>query len=661
MGSVKFWDSLSVKSLEVPQAIKDYYANPPASDVKPLRIRIAATHAGKITRNNGFYLPHKMKAGAPSFTAQFNKPVQVHHDSERDPIGRIISARYIDTSGVVKDTWSARKPKDKERKLDLTFLDAFVDGRLTDTETIEVAKKYFIQDVRVSDDPDYQGLGYIEIIADIVDPDAIVRILDGRYLTGSTAATTNHAYCSVCKQDWADDGKCEHRPGQMYDEVKCVLIAGDLAYDEYSFVNKPADRHSRVIEINVNGIQDFVRVGPEAEILDNEVVLMVDAHQSEEEQKMSEQVTTGAEPAKVETPPAPEKSPLQILFGDAYEEIVGPDPEGQKYAEMFLVLLESTEETQREVVTQEIKDAVLSAAARKKLPASVFCGPNRSYPVHDCAHAKAAMAYAKKYNESSSILACIRRKASRLGCPFKEGDAVQTPQDLFGQFVVEYFDAYSDEELIQLKNGVLASIKERKLPCPVMDAAEKVAQLEKALAAKPVDPTPVPDGNLDAARKEIASLHTDVENLTAAVAKAAGETRDANCKHIVTLRTLGGETVDFQKICDELKDKSSDEVVGILKDLTDKVDTKKIAGNLNSGLSNNPTEKVADPTVVQDNLNQDAKANATQQIDEALWAKVRYRWLQIRQARGQEAADKFLQDCKVDGLIPVEWPVKEQA
>ena len=99
---VKFWDSLSVKPLEVPQAVKDYYANPPATNVKPLRVRIAATHAGKITRNNGFYLPHKMQAGAATFTAQFPKPVQVHHDAERDPVGRVIAARYVDLSGRLK-------------------------------------------------------------------------------------------------------------------------------------------------------------------------------------------------------------------------------------------------------------------------------------------------------------------------------------------------------------------------------------------------------------------------------------------------------------------------------------------------------------------------------------------------------------------------------
>src|SRR3990167_11032116 len=54
-----------------------------------LLVRIAATHAGIITRNNGFYLPDRMKKGATSFTANYGKPVQIHHNQDADPVGRI--------------------------------------------------------------------------------------------------------------------------------------------------------------------------------------------------------------------------------------------------------------------------------------------------------------------------------------------------------------------------------------------------------------------------------------------------------------------------------------------------------------------------------------------------------------------------------------------
>lgn len=646
---VKFWDSLSVKPLEVPQAVKDYYANPPATNVKPLRVRIAATHAGKITRNNGFYLPHKMQAGAATFTAQFPKPVQVHHDAERDPVGRVIAARYVDLSGQVKDSWKAKKLTDSV--FDSKLFDSFIAGTLPYKELLDVANKYFIQDAKL-DDPDYEGLGYIEIIADITDPDAIQKVVDGRYMTGSTGAATNQAVCSVCKQDWAADGKCEHRPGQLYDGVKCVLIAGDLFYDEYSFVNKPADRHSRVIEVNINGVQDFVTLDPETVITDNEVIMMVDAtSQSEEEQKMADE---NKEEPKVET------TPLRDLFGEAYDEVIGTEPEGQVYGEMFLAWLESVSEAEKEEVRKQIVDATLTAAARKKLPKSVFCKPPDGYPVHDCAHAKAAMAYAKKYNEASSVVACIRRKASRLGCPFKEGDSVKT-EDMFGQFIVDYFDTYNDDELLQMRNGLMATIKERKLPCPMEDALAKIAQLEKAMPAPPAEDNTKTQENLDTARKEIESLHADVENLNAAVMEFHAKQRDALCSHIQTLRSISGEAIDFKQVCDELKEKGNDEVGGILKDLIDKVDTAKIAGTLNSGLSNNPTGTVADPTLVVDNLNKDKKVEGTVQVTQEMKNQIRLNWLQVRRHHGQEAADKFLADCVAKGIIPADWPVKEQS
>ena len=62
--------------------------------------------------------------------------------------------------------------------------------------------------------------------------------------------------------------------------------------------------------------------------------------------------------------------------------------------------------------------AVLSAAARKRLPASVFAGPDRSYPVPDKAHARVALGRAtqmrKRGKLSSAAASRIRAKAKRI-------------------------------------------------------------------------------------------------------------------------------------------------------------------------------------------------------------------------------------------------------
>lgn len=69
----------------------------------------------------------------------------------------------------------------------------------------------------------------------------------------------------------------------------------------------------------------------------------------------------------------------------------------------------------------EVIGKKLTTKTRKALPAGVFCGPGRSFPVHDCVHVRAAKVYLKRSKFSGAtqakIAACINRKAKALGCP----------------------------------------------------------------------------------------------------------------------------------------------------------------------------------------------------------------------------------------------------
>ena len=62
----------------------------------------------------------------------------------------------------------------------------------------------------------------------------------------------------------------------------------------------------------------------------------------------------------------------------------------------------------------------LTTKDRQKLRKSVFCGPNRSFPVPDCKHVAVAKAYLNRSKFSKStkqkIAACINRRAKQLGC-----------------------------------------------------------------------------------------------------------------------------------------------------------------------------------------------------------------------------------------------------
>lgn len=81
--------------------------------------------------------------------------------------------------------------------------------------------------------------------------------------------------------------------------------------------------------------------------------------------------------------------------------------------------------TIEEWTRKQFEDAKLSSEKRKKLKSSTFCGPDRSFPVPDCAHVTAArrlIGRAKGLSESQkkSIMSCVNGKAKKLGCDKKK-------------------------------------------------------------------------------------------------------------------------------------------------------------------------------------------------------------------------------------------------
>ena len=174
---------------------------------------ISATHSGTLI-NNRVYPPKSMKKGIKSWTTPYKKPVLVNHNEENDPIGRVIKARYLKTpKGMETDEY---KPI-----------------------------------LKASD-----GYGYIDLVVKVTDQAAIEKIMDGRYQTVSVRMSTDHAYCSVCDTDWANDGPCEHTPGKKYEDGLAYITTGDLTYREVSFVNIPADEYARVEGLTFGSKQD---------------------------------------------------------------------------------------------------------------------------------------------------------------------------------------------------------------------------------------------------------------------------------------------------------------------------------------------------------------------------------------------------------------------
>jgi hypothetical protein len=202
---------------------------------------VAATHAGLPTGNMAFYTPDRMRQGLPSFTKDFAKPVLLHHNDMKDPVGRVYRATYRDLSHMYVEPMK----KFAERYGGYIFTDA--KNKIDLDKTFDQVDWVIENMVPMKD---YVGLGYGELDLHITDASAAEKIVDQRYLTVSVGFTTDSMYCSTCHQDWASEGLCEHERGKVYDGKKTLLIPGLFNYEEVSWVNSPADAGATVLSIS---------------------------------------------------------------------------------------------------------------------------------------------------------------------------------------------------------------------------------------------------------------------------------------------------------------------------------------------------------------------------------------------------------------------------
>lgn len=203
---------------------------------RSLLVHVAATHAGIVNGNMRFYRPDKMQEGAHTWLPEFTKdgtclrtprPVLVGHNEKGDVLGRVLEAKYVDTSWkyasdfpIVKDFLFYQRDGKKRHNL---------------FDTIS----WITENLMPLDE--YTGLGYTDLGLRITNPDAIRKVLADEYLTVSVGFKTDSAVCSVCHTDWAKDGKCEHKLGEKVDGHQMFLISGAIVNEELSFINFAAD------------------------------------------------------------------------------------------------------------------------------------------------------------------------------------------------------------------------------------------------------------------------------------------------------------------------------------------------------------------------------------------------------------------------------------
>ncbi len=657
-----------------------------------LGVKIAATHSGKVTGNNGFYLPDKMQSGVGSWLLPFPKPILLHHEHDDDAIGRVEEARYVDISNGFKQDFVKRKDKIFGNTPSDNLIDAFLKGELSPRECIDVVNNVFlIKDFNFTKDPSYPGLGYIELIASISEPDSIRKIMDKRFLTGSIGARTDAAICSICKKDWAtEDEICEHRPGKEYKGVLCVLIAGNLMYDEYSYVNRPADVHSKTIEIFQNNeIKNSLNLGnwvdsiPEVgfnivdsltifnkepimtlekviELLNkfladsfSEILSFVDVQKLA--QKFFDKHGSEITEEQLTEEFKQQLNRYNLLFEDA-EDLLGQDPTVEDY--LYVDMLVDARLGRLDMTDEEVKallDAKLSSKTRKGMASSSFCGPNRSFPVPDCAHVTAARRLIGRYKgpgNKQSILSCVARKAKRMGCDTSKGDS-QDDNIGVGQFTIDYFDSFEDKEILQMMNGIELVLDERELsnPCGCSEVKNKISTLENENKELKNSLS-----SFEETKLELKSITEDNKNMKDELLKVNTLLKDNHIDNVLLVKRLNGE-----EITDETRKELSEKTITDLVDIQNSLDenTKKVCDMLKLGMSRKPDGTISDPTLKNnDGTLEDNSSNSNIEkeikITKDYMLQIQQNYLTIRMRDGSEAADAYLNALKASGHLPLD-------
>ena len=147
-----------------------------------------------VTRNFTYYTPECLKKSAPLWTSPYERPVIMHHnDKDGIQIGRVKAVEY-------KEETRAKAP----------------------------------------------GLVFT---CNIGDEAGIKGVKNGTLSTVSLGAVIHKATCSICGQNIATEGECEHQRGRRYEGKLCYWNMEEMEPKELSYVIVPSDRYANTIRI----------------------------------------------------------------------------------------------------------------------------------------------------------------------------------------------------------------------------------------------------------------------------------------------------------------------------------------------------------------------------------------------------------------------------
>lgn len=602
---------------------KDSLGSSYSGSRKALRVTFEATHAAFINRNIRWYSPSKMNDGALTFL-NGNKPAKVlkHHKSDTDPVGVVRGSRFIATI-----------PEDLQDNPDVLTL-------MSETSDMKDQIKSMKRLIKsgVTSRPDWKGLGYIELVADIFDSESIDQINDGRFDAVSTSfRSPGHAYCFICGQNWGQDGICEHSQlGEVYEdedenEWPMMLVPGLHLYDEVSLVVKDADP---LTAIEISDSQE----NGESQLIDYE-----DAWEDnlpaftckfefkdsiEEDKPMKKKLSDKAEAILAIIKPLRPKAEEKVLadFASKISELQLEDGSFKGQSEAGIdegmavkYLLETLENADKEVdaktiysvMADKLKDEEkLEDEAIAKLSDSTFCGPNRSFPCPDAAHVKAAIEVIESVECVDKINTLIKLNKKTVAI----GEEAKADKQKSGEEITFVMPASADDLKDLSDNEVLllcalsdqtGAVRNLKMKAECSQCAENLTKTETALKEAEIATAKCNDAlnTVAVLREELKFQQSDYVHQVDKFITLETELRTAKEEKLAIVGTLVGKYKSNDSALESLKES---DIVALEASIMDGFDIVAAANKLNDGMTQTPKkgeEVLTSPAVIVDGDN----------------------------------------------------------
>ena len=187
-----------------------------SKDISSLKVKIEASHAGVINKNDVFYTPKSLRQGSDTLVNPYTKTLQRKHYNKS--VGKIEKSYYVDTVNKNDVYYKA------------------IEEAKTPADLVNSVNTYLQSSVYKNSNK--KGLGALYIEGVIYDNSKIIELQDRVAGHVSIAGDSTRAFCSICAKT---AGTCTHKPGSTYNRRKAFIIVDSSELDHVSFEEHPAD------------------------------------------------------------------------------------------------------------------------------------------------------------------------------------------------------------------------------------------------------------------------------------------------------------------------------------------------------------------------------------------------------------------------------------